>query len=238
MNCRHLALAFNATLTRLSAAFTRQRRFTADASHELRTPVAAILGQAELALSRPRTAASYQETLERIQGEAQRMQRLIGRLLALARAESGQQILNFAPTDVTALLQTLTESVASTLESDAVRLELNAPPAVIVVTDADSLTQILLNLLENAVAYTKQGVVDVSLTAQADHVVIQISDDGPGIAPEDLESIFEPFYRADPSRRSDQGSVGLGWRLAQELTHLLGGEISAANRPKAAPSSA
>ena len=227
-----LALAFNATLTRLSAAFTRQRRFTADASHELRTPVAAILGQAELALSRPRTAEAYQETMERIRGEAQRMQRLIGRLLALARAESGQQILNYAPTDVTALLQSLTESMALTLESDAVRLDLHAPAAVLVVTDADSLTQILLNLLENAVAHTKQGVVAVRLARQADHVHIQISDDGPGVSPEDLGSIFEPFYRADPSRRSDQGSVGLGLALAQELTHLLGGEISAANRPE------
>ena len=105
-----LALAFNATLDRLSAAFTRQRRFTADASHELRTPVTAILGHTELALSRPRTPAAYQETLERILGEAERMQRMIGRLLALARAESGQQVLDFAPTDISELLASLVDS--------------------------------------------------------------------------------------------------------------------------------
>ena len=94
-----LALAFNATLARLASAFTRQRRFTADASHELRTPITAILGQAELALSRPRSPEAYQETLLRIQDEAERMQRLTGRMLALARAESGTQILDFIPTD-------------------------------------------------------------------------------------------------------------------------------------------
>ncbi len=224
-----LAVAFNATLARLSAAFSRQRRFTADASHELRTPVAAILGQAELALSRPRTPDVYQETLLRIQSEAERMQRLIGRLLMLARAESGQQLLSFASTDLTALLQALTESLAETIDAGMVRLTLRASPGVVVITDADSLTQVLLNLLENAVAYTKQGAVDVNLTMHTDHVVIQISDDGPGIAPEDLDAIFEPFYRADASRRRENGSVGLGLALAHELTYLLGGQITAAN---------
>jgi len=225
-----LALAFNATLARLSGAFVRQRRFTADASHELRTPVAAILGQAELALSRPRTPDAYQETLRRIQDEAQRMQRLIGRLLALARAESGQQVLSFAPIDVTALLTTLTDSLASGIETDGVRVELQAAPSITMITDADSLTQIVLNMLENALTYAGHGVIQVSLAVQADCVVIQIRDDGPGFAPEDLASIFEPFYRADPSRRREHGSVGLGLALAQELAHLLGGQIEAANR--------
>ena len=226
-----LAVAFNATLERLSAAFTRQHRFTADASHELRTPVTAILGQAGLALSRPRTPAAYQETLQRIQSEAERMQRLIGRLLALARAESGQQVLSFAPTDLSALLLTLTESVAPNIEATNVRLALHTPSSLIVITDADSLTQILLNLLENAIAYTEQGVIDVSLTAHSDRVVIQISDEGPGMDPKDLPLIFEPFYRADPSRQREKGSVGLGLALAHELTQLLGGHIEAANRP-------
>ena len=124
-----LALAFNATLDRLAAAFARQRRFTADASHELRTPVTAILGQAELALSRPRTPEAYQETLVRVQSEAERMQRLIGRLLTLARAESGQQILDFAPTDVSALLHTLTGTLASESEAKGVGLHLHTPPS-------------------------------------------------------------------------------------------------------------
>lgn len=224
-----LALAFNAMLDRLAAAFTRQRRFTADASHELRTPVTAILGQAELALSRPRTPAAYQESLGRIQSEAERMQRLIGRMLALARAESGQHAMSFAPTDVSALLHTLTETLAPAIEAKDVRLDVHAPPAITIVTDADSLTQILLNLLENAIAYTDHGDIDVTLTPEAGAVSIQISDSGPGIDPDDLDAIFDPFYRADPSRQRRQGNVGLGLALAYELTHLLGGHITAAN---------
>ncbi len=163
-----LALAFNATLDRLTAAFARQRRFTADASHELRTPVTAILGQAELALSRQRTPEAYAETLLRIQSEATRMQRLIGRMLALARAESGHQILEFASTDVAALLRTLTETLVPAVEAKAIELRLDTPPSVIVVTDADGLTQILLNLLENAIAHTEQGAITVSLAEEPD----------------------------------------------------------------------
>lgn len=227
-----LALSFNATLERLAAAFDRQRRFTADASHELRTPVTAILGQAELALNRPRTPEVYQETLERIESEAERMQRLIGRMLSLARAESGRQVLTFAPTDVAALLRTLTETLTPQLEEKPVQLRLQAPPSATIVTDADMLTQILLNLLENAIAYTDAGNVDVTLTQQAHGVRIAVADSGPGIDPEHLAQIFEPFFRADPSRQRASGGVGLGLALAHELTHLLGGAITAANRPE------
>ncbi len=104
---RTLALDFNAMLDRLAEAFACQRRFTADASHELRTPVAAILGQAELALSRTRTPESYQETLLRIQGEAERTSQLIGRLLMLARADGTTLPPERRPTDIAALLHTL-----------------------------------------------------------------------------------------------------------------------------------
>ena len=101
---------------------------------------------------------------------------------------------------------------------------------MVIDTDADSLTQIVINLMENAIAHTEQGVVDVRLAEQVDTVAIEISDEGPGIAPEDLPQIFDQFYRADPSRQHKKGNVGLGLALAHELTHLLGGEIKAANR--------
>ncbi len=152
-----LAQAFNATLERLAAAFIRQRRFTAAASHELRTPVTAILGQAELALSRPRSVEAYQESLVRIQIEAERIQRLIGRMLALARVESGQQILEFAPTDVADLIRTLAGTLTPHLKDKKVDLHLSTPPIAVIITDADSLTQIVLNLLENAVDLHRRG---------------------------------------------------------------------------------
>ena len=126
----------------------------------------------------------------------------------------------------------MAETLAPNLQSKGVELLVSAPPTAILITDADSLTQILLNLLENAIAYTEQGQIRVILTQEADDTVFRISDSGPGIDPETLALIFEPFYRADSSRQQKQGSVGLGLALTYELTHLLGGRIEAANNPQ------
>lgn len=227
-----LALAFNATLDRLAAAFARQRRFTADASHELRTPVTAILGQAELALRHPRSPEAYQQSLTRIQSEAERMQRLIQRMLSLARLGTGRQPLNFVPTDVAGLVHTLADTFQPRAAAKGLTFKINTPPVLTLSTDADSLTQILLNLLENALTYTDQGSVELSLTTAKDHICLKISDSGQGIPPEHLPHIFQPFYRADPARSQDQGRVGLGLALTYELVHLLGGTIEVASQPQ------
>lgn len=228
---RSLAMAFNATLDRLAAAFARQRRFTADASHELRTPVTAILGQAEYALAHPRSPESYQAILGRIQTEAERMQRLIGRMLALARVETGRQPLNFVPTDIAGLLHSLADTLQPQAAAKGLRLMVNAPPSLIRTTDADSLTQILLNLLENAIHYTEQGQVEVSILPAADCARILVSDTGPGIPPEHLPHLFEPFYRVDSSRSQSRGHIGLGLALAHELAQLLGGSLQVTSQP-------
>lgn len=220
-----LALAFNGTLDRLAAAFERQRRFTAAASHELRTPVTAILGQAEFALNRPRAPEDYQATLARIQDETERMQRLISRMLALARMETGRQPLNFAPTDLARLVHTLAATIQPRAAAKGLTLNVDAPDAITIVTDADSLTQILLNLLDNAITYTDQGSIDLNLKTCSRGVSITISDTGRGIPPEHLPYIFQPFYRVDPSRSRERGNAGLGLALVYELAGLLGGNI-------------
>lgn len=226
-----LAITFNATLDRLAEAFARQRRFTADASHELRTPVTAILGQAEYALNRDRTPQAYRAVLARIQSEAERMQRLIGRMLTLARVETGRQPLNLAPTDVVSLVHTLVDTLQPQVAAKGLRLNVDTPPALTITTDADSLTQILLNLLENAVTYTDQGHIDLAVTPAADHIQIFVHDTGPGISPDHLPYLFEPFYRVDASRRQSRGHVGLGLALTYELTQLLGGDIRVTSQP-------
>jgi len=226
-----LALAFNATLERLAAAFARQRRFTADASHELRTPVTAILGQAEFALSRARTPENYQAILTRIQQEAERMQRLIGRMLTLARVETGRHPLHIAPTDIPGLLNTLVDTLQPQAAAKGLALNVTAPTTLIVATDADSLTQILLNLLENAIHYTDQGQIDLVATPAADSLQIRVSDTGQGIPPGHLPHLFQPFYRVDPSRSQSRGNVGLGLTLTYELAQLLGGQIEVTSQP-------
>jgi heavy metal sensor kinase len=226
-----LALTFNATLDRLAAAFVRQRRFIADASHELRTPVTAILGQAELALSRPRDPKAYQATLTRIRQEAERMQRLIGRMLTLARVETGRQPLTVAPTDVARLIHTLLDTVQPQAEAKGLTLKASIPDTLTIPSDADSLTQILLNLLENAITYTDQGVIELTLTTTDDHVCLTVSDTGQGIPPDHMPHIFQPFYRVDPSRSQSRGSVGLGLTLTYELTRVLGGDLEVNSKP-------
>jgi heavy metal sensor kinase len=227
-----LALAFNATLERLAATFARQRRFTADASHELRTPVTAILGQAEFALSRARTPEAYQAILARIRQEAERMQRLIGRMLTLARVETGRHPLHIAPTDIPGLMNTLVDTLQSQAAAKGLTLNVTAPAALTIATDADSLTQILLNLLENAIHYTDQGHVDLVVTPSADSLRICVSDTGQGIPPEHLPYLFQPFYRVDSTRSQSRGHVGLGLTLTYELAQLLGGHIEVTSQPQ------
>jgi heavy metal sensor kinase len=224
-----LATAFNATLDRLAAAFVRQRRFTANASHELRTPVTAILGHAELALDRPRSAQEYQRSMERIQTEAARMQRVIERMLTLARVDMSRQPLDLSPTNLSQLAETLVDTLRPHAAEKGLTLTVHTPPHLILTTDADSLTQILLNLLENAIAYTDEGGITLTLTPNADHVRIAVSDTGSGIPPEHLPHIFQPFYRVDPAR--SRRGAGLGLTLTRELAQLLGGDIQAANQP-------
>ena len=227
-----LALAFNATLDRLAAAFTRQRRFTADASHELRTPVTAILGQAEFGLNRPRTQEAYQSILSRIQSEAERIQRLIGRMLTLARVESGRQPLTMSLVDIVPLIETVVDTFQPQAAAKGLSLTVAAPPTLTIVTDADSLTQILINLLENGITYTNQGQVALSVTAAAGGVQLTVRDTGSGIPAEDLPYIFEPFYRGDKSRSHGGGKVGLGLALSHELAQLLGGRLEVASQPQ------
>lgn len=226
-----LAIAFNATLDRLGVAFVRQRRFTANASHELRTPVTAILGHAELSLSRPRSTQEYRHSLERIQTEAARMQRLIGRMLTLARAESGRQPPEFSATNLTQLVETLVDTLHPQAAEKGLTLNVSIPPHLTLITDADSLTQILLNLLENAIAYTAKGGVSLAVTSTPTHVQITVSDTGPGISADHLPHIFQPFYRVDPARSRSQGGAGLGLALTRELVQLLNGNIQVASTP-------
>jgi signal transduction histidine kinase len=225
-----LALAFNETLDRLEAAFKRQRRFTADASHELRTPVTAILGQAELALSRPRSPDDYRHSLGLIQSEAERMQRLIGRMLTLARLEAGRHALSYAPTDIVYLTRTVVDTFQPMAAAKGLALKTDMPAALTMLTDADSLTQVLLNLLENAITYTDQGEIDLRLESMSDQIRFEVSDTGRGIPPQHLPHIFQPFYRVDASYSSNHAGVGLGLALTHELVQLLGGRLEVASQ--------
>ena len=220
-----LAQVLNRMFGRLQASFERQARFTADASHELRTPTAVVLAQSELALSKPRSPEEYQEALAACYRAAKRMEGLVDGLLMLARVDAGQLEIHDEPID----LQTVVESSVTLLKplADQKRVALKCDLQTAQVTgDAERLCQVVANLVNNAITYNHEGgEVRVSLIADDRTAVLNVADTGSGIAEGDLPRIFERFYRVDKARAGDRGGVGLGLAICQEIISSHGGTI-------------
>ena len=221
-----LATAFNDTLERLEDAFARLRRFTADASHELRTPLTVIRSVGENALQHPQDAARQADAMSSILEETDRLVRLLDGLLMLTRAEAGALPLQRTLSDLTALtagvaghLQVLAEEKQQTLVcSSTKRVEAMVDPA--------TLQQALFNLISNAIRYTQHGGrIEASVHAMPDCAVIEIRDNGPGIAVEHHLRVFERFYRVDADRSRETGGAGLGLAIAKWAIELNNGVI-------------
>lgn len=221
-----LILAFNETLERLEALFTSQRRFLADVSHELRTPLTAIRGNVDLI----RRIGADPESLEAIQSEADRLIRLVGDLLLLAQAETGNLPLARAPVEVdTVLLEVFQQG--RVLAQERVEVVLGDLDQAQVMGDRDRLKQLFLNLVANAIQYTPpHGRVTLAMKLVGEWVHVSVADTGPGIPAEELPHVFERFYRVDKSRRRpSQGGAGLGLSIAYWITRNHGGRIEAAS---------
>lgn len=225
---QRLAETWNKMLDRLESAVKRLAQFTADASHELRTPVALIRTTAELTLRRQRTTEEYCEALTEIEAESERTSELIADLLTLARADAGQGSLPLEPADLAPLVEEACRQGSLLAGAKEVRLEASAPEgAVFVDANPPALRRLLLILLDNAVKYTPRGgTVRVSVSA-GPPAAITVTDTGAGIPEEALSHIFERFYRADPSRNRDSGGSGLGLSIAQWIAEMHGAEIGA-----------
>jgi signal transduction histidine kinase len=223
-----LIQAFNETLERLEKLFTAQSRFLADVSHELRTPLTSIRGNVDLI----RRMGPDSESLDAVQSEVDRMIRLVGDLLLLSRAEAGNLPLAKAPVEIdTLLLEVLQQAIV--LAQGKVEIRIGNLEQTVVIGDRDRLKQLLLNLVVNALQYTQAGGrVLLSLRVVDDFVHITISDNGPGIPPEELPHIFDRFYRVEKSRsRSALGGSGLGLSIAQWIAQSHDGRIEVASEP-------
>jgi two-component system, OmpR family, sensor kinase len=223
-----LIQAFNETLARLEKLFSAQSRFLADVSHELRTPLTSIRGNVDLI----RRMGPDAESLDAVQSEVDRMIRLVGDLLLLSRAEAGTLPLSKAPVEIdTLLLEVLQQAVG--LAQGKVEVCIGNLEQTVVIGDRDRLKQLLLNLVVNALQYTQPGGrVVLSLRVVDDWVHITISDNGPGIPPEELPHIFDRFYRVEKSRsRSALGGSGLGLSIAQWIAQSHDGRIEVASEP-------
>jgi len=228
-----LAGVLNATFARLDALFTQQARFTADAAHELRTPVAVMLTQTQSALARERPVAEYRETLEACQRATQRMRRLIESLLELARLDAGQEPLRRTPCDLSKIAGDCLELVRPLATARAIQIHADLP-SVPCQGDGERLAQVVTNLLSNAIDYNRDGG-EIRLTTHRDNgtVILTVGDTGCGISAEDLPHVFERFQRADKARTAAAGHSGLGLAIAQAIVQAHGGSIEAASEPGA-----
>jgi len=236
-----LATTFDRMLDRLEGAFERQQQFTADASHELRTPLSIITTEVERVLQRPHTSQEYVQALSIIHQENQRMTRLVGDLLILARADKGQAVLKRERVDLSEIVVDAAEDLSHLAEQHGIEIRLSGLDELVVWGDRLYLTHLCTNLLENAITYSA-GVgkqVEVELDREQNHARIQIIDEGPGIEASHLPHLFERFYRVDQSRthtrstesvRSTSGS-GLGLSIARWIVCEHGGSIQVQSSP-------
>lgn len=225
---RDLALTLNDMLESLDQMMARQRRFVADASHELRTPVTVIRNKTSIALLHPQSRQQYCTVLQEIHAETERLGHLISDLLALARGDEGQALFEQEAVRLDAIAEATIASLQPLAEERQIHLTLHADHPVQCLGDEARLIQVMMNLLENALRATPVGgQVLLTVTTGTAGVLLRVQDSGSGIAPQDLPHIFERFYRADPARRQSDGSgSGLGLAIVEWIVRMHGGAIT------------
>jgi heavy metal sensor kinase len=229
-----LAAVLNNLLSRLDRSFERLRQFTADASHELRTPLSIIRGEAEVALSQNRDEAEYRESLAIVQDEARRLSSMVDDMLALARAEDGQQGLRLEEFYLNDLVEECVKSSQVLALAKTISLTFDPATDIAFQGDESMIRRLIVNLLDNAIKYTPSGGhVSVSLTSTDSSVEIAVSDTGIGIPADATDRIFERFYRAGRARSRSDGGSGLGLSIAKWVAEAHNGSIDLESTPGA-----
>jgi heavy metal sensor kinase len=227
-----IAARLSQSLSQLKRAFDREKQAAADISHELRTPVAALLTTVEIALRKPRAANEYREVLEDCRFNGQQIHQLVERLLTLARLDAGADMLRPRDVDVKSLADQCVAMVRPLAEARGLHLRAQYSSSGSVVADPDKLREVLTNLLHNAIEYNKpEGSIDVKVERDNGTLQLEVTDTGIGITPEVRQHIFERFFRADPSRHSDSPHAGLGLAIVKGYVELMGGVIDVESAP-------
>ncbi len=227
-----LARTFNEMLDRLQEAFESQRRFMADASHELKTPLSVLRARWEREIENAELPRSLRERLVRDVEELARLNKLVEDLLLLTRADGGKIVLNRETVELKRVLESVLEDARTLAGEKKQKLEADLDERAAVRGDSGRLHQLFLNLLDNAVKYSPPGArVRLSCRREDNSVVVEVSDDGQGIPPEDLPRIFDRFYRVDKSRSRELGGSGLGLSICKWIAEAHGGSISIESAP-------
>ena len=217
-----LAIAFDDMLKRLDDSFTRLSQFSADLAHELRTPIANMMGEAQVALTRDRTAAEYRETIESSVGECERLSRIVDNLLFVARVDAAREPVARKRFNARAAVEKIAGFYQAIAEERHVTISCSGEGQIC--ADPDLFERAVGNLLDNALRFTPEnGSIQIALSKHDSDFEIAVSDSGCGIAPEHLPRVFDRFYRADSSRGSD--GAGLGLALVKSIVDLHGGSV-------------
>ncbi|HEX4052966.1 MAG TPA: ATP-binding protein [Tepidisphaeraceae bacterium] len=216
----------NGLLSRLDAAFSREKAFTADVAHELRTPVTALLTTFEVCRSRPRDEVAYIAAIDKCRGVAHRMQTLVESLLLLARAEAGQLPLKLQSTDAADLLDDCWAMFSPRAEDRRMKLQWQADGPIPIETDPEKLRIILHNLFDNAVSYADEaGSIRIAAELRGNEFRVEVANTGSHVGAEQEKHLFERFWRGDKARAEVGVHCGLGLSLCQRLARLLKGRI-------------
>ena len=223
-----LARAFDQMLDRLEAPVTRLQQLAADLAHELRTPINALIGETEVALSKPRTADEYRVVLESNLEEHRRLARLVDNLLFLARSDNARAHLERSLVELDREVAAVIAFYDAVAQENGVAVEASGSARGWV--DAALLKRAVSNLLANALRYTRRGgTIRITCSQDSDGAAIEVSDDGVGIAADELPHVFERFYRGDVARQRHDGGAGLGLAIVDSIVKLHGGRVSIAS---------
>jgi two-component system heavy metal sensor histidine kinase CusS len=218
-----LAIAFDDMLERLDDSFTRLSQFSADLAHELRTPVANMMGEAQVALTRERTAAEYRETIESTIGECERLSRIVDNLLFVARVDAAREPIARKRFDARKAVEKIAAFYQTIADDRHVTISCSGEGQIF--ADPDLFERAVGNLIDNALRFTPEnGSIQIALSERDADFEVAVSDNGCGIAPEHLPRVFDRFYRAESSRGSD--GAGLGLALVKSIVDLHGGSAT------------
>ena len=223
-----LAETFDEMLSEIDGAFQREKQFTSDASHELRTPIAVILSECEYMTDCADTVDELKDSAKSVKEEAQKMSKLVSQLLSIARMDNDALKLDFEETDISELLGVVCDEQEE-INSGRIELIRDIKPGVIANVDKFLVARLFINLISNAYKYNrKNGEIKVTLSEKDGNAVFEVSDTGIGISKEHLPRIWERLYRAEPSRTSNEsGGMGLGLAMVKWIAEKHGGTVSA-----------
>lgn len=225
-----LAHTLNSAFERFQVAVRRLEQFSSDASHQLRNPLMGLRGSGEIALQRERTPAEYRETIAGMLEEADRLNRVVSQLLAMARLDAARLRADFAPQDAAEIVRRVLDLRRPQASAKNLTLEEKSPGRVPVSVNRTLLMEALANLLDNAIRHSPiGGSITVETRVGPDQAVLAVLDQGPGIPAERLAALFSRFRRGD---HTDPHGTGIGLSITSEIMHLHQGELSARNRPE------